>query len=139
MGNELLAESEIDLRNQRVLIREDLNVSISDGKITTDQRLVMRLVLRDSLMFVPLTVSHGGATLQIDDILVDTGSTTTLLSIDCVATRGIHPEPATASAEFAASEEWRRFLKANRRDRNRRPAVEFRGTGIRWPGLWGSG
>ncbi|MFO1495415.1 MAG: retropepsin-like aspartic protease [Lysobacterales bacterium] len=52
----------------------------------------MKLVLRDSLMFVPVTLSYGGATLQIDDILVDTGSTTTLLSIDCVASLGIHPE-----------------------------------------------
>ena len=30
----------------------------------------MKLMLRDSLMFVPVTLSHGGATLQIDDILV---------------------------------------------------------------------
>ena len=52
----------------------------------------MKLMLRDSLMFVPVTLSYDGATLQIDDILVDTGSTTTLLSIDCVATLGIHPE-----------------------------------------------
>jgi hypothetical protein len=52
----------------------------------------MKLVLRDSLIFVPVTLTYGGATLQIDDILVDTGSTTTLLSIDCVAILGIHPE-----------------------------------------------
>lgn len=52
----------------------------------------MNLVLRDSLLFVPVTLSYGGTTLQIDDVLVDTGSTTTLLSIDCVATFGIHPE-----------------------------------------------
>ncbi len=52
----------------------------------------MKLVLHDSLMFVPVSLTYGGATLQIEDILVDTGSTTTLLSIDCVTTLGIHPE-----------------------------------------------
>jgi phosphoglycerate kinase len=35
----LLKMSELDLRNKRVLIREDLNVPIKDGIITSDQRL----------------------------------------------------------------------------------------------------
>jgi hypothetical protein len=52
----------------------------------------VKLVLRNSLMFVLVTLAYGGVTLQISDILVDTGSTTTLLSIDCVATLGIHPQ-----------------------------------------------
>jgi len=53
----------------------------------------MKLALRESLLFVPMTLVYRGVTLEIDDILVDTGSATTLLSIDSVAPLGIHPEP----------------------------------------------
>ena len=53
----------------------------------------MKLVLRESLLFTSLTLAYRGARLEIDDILVDTGSSTTLLSIDAVAPLGIHPEP----------------------------------------------
>ncbi|MBK8639823.1 MAG: retropepsin-like domain-containing protein [Chromatiaceae bacterium] len=53
----------------------------------------MKLVLRESLLFSSLTLAYRGARLEIDDILVDTGSSTTLLSIDAVAPLGIHPEP----------------------------------------------
>ena len=35
--------SEIDLRNKRVLIREDLNVPIKDGKVTSEQRILAAL------------------------------------------------------------------------------------------------
>ena len=34
-----LRMSELDLAGQRVLIREDLNVPISDGNVTSDARL----------------------------------------------------------------------------------------------------
>ena len=53
----------------------------------------MKLVLRESLLFTSLTLAYRGARLEIDDILVDTGSSTTLLSIDAVAPLGIYPEP----------------------------------------------
>jgi hypothetical protein len=52
----------------------------------------MKLVLRDSLLFVPVTLVYRGVRLEIDDVLVDTGSATTLLSIDAVASLGIYPE-----------------------------------------------
>jgi len=52
----------------------------------------VKLVLRDSLLFMPVTLVYRGVRLEIDDILVDTGSATTLLSIDSVAPLGIHPE-----------------------------------------------
>ena len=52
----------------------------------------MKLVLRESLLFVPVTLVYRGVRLEIDDILVDTGSATTLLSIDAVAPLGIYPE-----------------------------------------------
>ncbi|WP_295446465.1 hypothetical protein [uncultured Thiodictyon sp.] len=49
----------------------------------------MKLVLREALLFVPVTLVYRGVRLEIDDILVDTGSATTLLSIDSVAPLGI--------------------------------------------------
>lgn len=52
----------------------------------------MKLVLRDSLLFVPVTLIYRGVRLDIDDVLIDTGSATTLLSIDAVAPLGIYPE-----------------------------------------------
>lgn len=52
----------------------------------------MRLELRESLLFVPVTLVYRGARLEIDDLLVDTGSASTLLSIDAVAPLGIYPE-----------------------------------------------
>lgn len=46
----LIKMSDIDLRNKRVLIREDLNVPIKDGIITSDQRLQAALpTLRSAL------------------------------------------------------------------------------------------
>lgn len=52
----------------------------------------MKLELRESLLFASLTLVYRGARLEIDDILVDTGSSTTLFSIDSVAPLGIHLE-----------------------------------------------
>ena len=52
----------------------------------------MRLELREFLLFVPVTLVYRGSSLEIDDLLVDTGSASTLLSIDVVASLGIYPE-----------------------------------------------
>ncbi len=55
--------SEIDLRNKRVLIREDLNVPIKDGIITSDQRLQAALpTLRSALKAgaAVIVLSHLG-------------------------------------------------------------------------------
>ena len=52
----------------------------------------MRLTLRDNLPFVQVTVIHQGAEIRISDVLVDTGSATTILSADQVARIGIVPE-----------------------------------------------
>ena len=35
----VIAMTDLDLQNKRVLIREDLNVPVKDGKITSDARL----------------------------------------------------------------------------------------------------
>ena len=54
----------------------------------------MQLTLRDNLPFVQVTVIHGGAELNISDVLVDTGSATTILASDQVLQIGIVPEPS---------------------------------------------
>ena len=39
----IIRMSELDLRNKRVLIRQDLNVPIEDGRITSEQRITASL------------------------------------------------------------------------------------------------
>ncbi len=59
----LLKMSELDLSNKRVLIREDLNVPIKDGIITSDQRLQAALpALRTALQAnaAVMVLSHLG-------------------------------------------------------------------------------
>jgi predicted aspartyl protease len=53
----------------------------------------MRLLLKDSLPFVTLSVTHKGKTVDILDVLIDTGSGSTILSSDIVQTIGIVPSP----------------------------------------------
>ncbi len=54
----------------------------------------MRLTLKDDLPFVQVTVIYRDAELEISDVLVDTGSATTILAADQVARIGIIPEPS---------------------------------------------
>ena len=51
----------------------------------------MQLILRDHLLFVEVTIGYQGANLDIANILVDTGSATTILSADIVASIQILP------------------------------------------------
>ena len=53
----------------------------------------MRLTLKDDLPFVRITASYHDAEIDIPDVLLDTGSATTILSADQVAQIGIVPEP----------------------------------------------
>jgi predicted aspartyl protease len=53
----------------------------------------MQLTLRDGLLLVPVTVAYWGRQIQIPDLVVDTGSATTMISTDAVAQVGIIPEP----------------------------------------------
>ncbi len=53
----------------------------------------MLLTLHDDLLLVPVTVAYQGRQVQIPDLVVDTGSATTLVSTDAVARVGIVPEP----------------------------------------------
>jgi predicted aspartyl protease len=54
----------------------------------------MRLTLQGELPFVSVVLHYRGATLEVPDVLVDTGSAGTVLAADWVARVGLHPEPA---------------------------------------------
>lgn len=52
----------------------------------------MQLTLRDDLILIPVTVMYQGREIAVPDVVVDTGSATTMLSTDVVAQIGIVPE-----------------------------------------------
>ena len=52
----------------------------------------MLLTLRDDLILVSVTVVYQGREVEVPDIVVDTGSASTMLSTDVVAQIGIAPE-----------------------------------------------
>ena len=53
----------------------------------------MQLKLRDDLLFASVKVAYRGAEIEIPDVLVDTGSASTMFATDIVAQIGIIPEP----------------------------------------------
>src|SRR5579872_5628749 len=53
----------------------------------------MKLTLRDNLPFLTVSVSHKGHTIDVADVLVDTGSASTVFSADALDPLGISPEP----------------------------------------------
>ena len=53
----------------------------------------MQLALKYDLPFVRITISYNGNILEIPDVLIDTGSATTILSTDIVASVQILPLP----------------------------------------------
>jgi len=53
----------------------------------------MQLRLKDSLPFVALLIGYKGGTVKIADVLVDTGSASTIMSVDSLIDIGIEPSP----------------------------------------------
>ncbi len=51
----------------------------------------MRLQLKDSLPFVTVKIGHHGKTIDIPDVLVDTGSASTILATDKLGVIDIKP------------------------------------------------
>jgi predicted aspartyl protease len=51
----------------------------------------MQLLLKGSLPFITITVAYKGKTIEIPDILVDTGSASTILATDRLADIDIKP------------------------------------------------
>lgn len=53
----------------------------------------MRLQIRGELPFITLTLVHRGSVTSVENVLVDTGSASTVLNADVVALVGVLPEP----------------------------------------------
>lgn len=53
----------------------------------------MQLILRGSLPFVTVTVTHGTASQQVANMLVDTGSASTVFAADLMAMLSVVPAP----------------------------------------------
>jgi hypothetical protein len=56
----------------------------------------MQLLLKDNIPFVSIVVTYKGLSVEISNVLVDTGSATTILSADVVQTIQITPSPQDA-------------------------------------------
>jgi len=54
---------------------------------------MMQLIRRDNLLFIPVTLTYQGMILEVADLLVDTGSATTLVAADRLAEIGLLPAP----------------------------------------------
>jgi hypothetical protein len=53
----------------------------------------MRLLLKDNLPFTTIVVTHKSLTVEISDVLIDTGSGTSILAADILKTIQITPSP----------------------------------------------
>jgi len=53
----------------------------------------MKLLLKDSLPFITATIGYGGVTVDIDNVLIDTGSASTVFAIDRLAEVQLTPLP----------------------------------------------
>lgn len=53
----------------------------------------MKLLLKDNLPFVSATVGYSGAAVDIDNVLIDTGSATTIFAVDRLADVQVTPLP----------------------------------------------
>ncbi len=51
----------------------------------------MQLILKNNLIFTTVTVAYQGAATDISNVLVDTGSATSILAVDAVASIQIEP------------------------------------------------
>lgn len=71
----------------------------------------MQLTLRDDLPFVTVLVAYRSAEIEVVDVLVDTGSASTILAADAVAAIGIVPEKMTSCVCFVVSAEQRSCLR----------------------------
>jgi predicted aspartyl protease len=54
----------------------------------------MQLLLQDDLPFTTVRVAYGSLEVEVPNVLVDTGSATTVLAADIMTSIGIVPEPS---------------------------------------------
>jgi hypothetical protein len=53
----------------------------------------MQLILKDNLPFTTVTVEYQGASAEVRNVLIDTGSASSIFSIDSVESIGVIPMP----------------------------------------------
>jgi len=53
----------------------------------------MQLLLKDELPFTTVKISYQGEAIEIDNVLVDTGSASTIFAADVLSTINVTPEP----------------------------------------------
>ena len=60
--------ADLDLRDRKVFIREDLNVPVHDGKVSSDARI------RAALPTIQLALDKGARVVLVDDLLATGGT-----------------------------------------------------------------
>lgn len=53
----------------------------------------MRLIFRHDLAFVTATLTHADSTIELANVLIDTGAASTVINADLAADAGIHVSP----------------------------------------------
>lgn len=53
----------------------------------------MQLLLKDKLPFITVMISYKGEVIEIDNVLVDTGSASTIFAADLLSGISVTPEP----------------------------------------------
>ncbi|KPA14811.1 Peptidase A2A, retrovirus RVP subgroup [Candidatus Magnetomorum sp. HK-1] len=60
----------------------------------------MKLLIRYNLPFIKITVGYRNLSIDIPNILLDTGSATTILNADIISSIGIKPEANDTTAQI---------------------------------------
>jgi predicted aspartyl protease len=60
----------------------------------------MKLLIRYNLPFIKITVGYRNLSIDIPNILLDTGSATTILNADILSSIGIKPEASDTTAQI---------------------------------------
>ena len=123
----VLKMTDLDLSGKRVLIREDLNVPVKGGKVTSDARIRACLPTIQAALDL---VSRGRTTLVIAHRLstVISADEIIVLQDGRIAERGHHVELLAARGLYAAM--WDRQREANEAEEKLRRAREEDDMGI---------
>jgi len=60
----------------------------------------MKLLIRNNLPFVTIKVAYRNLSIEIPNILLDTGSATTILNADIISSIGVKPEANDTTAQI---------------------------------------
>lgn len=56
-------------------------------------KIMKRIILKDGLIYIDAVLTHGNKTFKIENALIDTGSSSTVISRDVAYKIGLRPEP----------------------------------------------